>query len=200
MTSEVEERPRLVTGGYRRNRRQWVNEVIGGSLTDNPKKFWSYVKYSKSENFGISPLKTEDGMSITDKNKVETLNSYFFSVFTQEWMPLPQMGPSPFCPIADLRISPDGVAKQLAQLNPYKACGPDNLPARVLKEISQSASAWLAFIFQQSFDFGVVPSDWSKAFVTAVFKRGNKSDLSNYRPISLTSICCKVMEHIQLHG
>ena len=177
---------------------RYLNEVIGDSLTGNPKKFWSYVKHSKSENFGISPLKTEDGVSITDKNKAETLNSYFFSVFIQERLPLPQMSPSPFCPIADLLFSPDGVAKQLAKLNPYKACGPDNLPARVLKEISQSASTWLAFIFQQSFDLGVVPSDWSKALVTAVFKRENKSDPSNYRPISLTSICCKVMEHIVL--
>ena len=108
------------------------------------------------------------------------------------------MNPSPFCPIADLLFSPDGVGKQLTKLNPYKACGPDILPARVLKEILQSASAWLAFIFQQSFDLGVVPSDWLKALVTAVFKRENKSDPSNYRPISLTSICCKVMEHIVL--
>ena len=115
-----------------------------------------------------------------------------------ERLPLPQMSPSPFCPSVDLLFSPDGVAKQFAKLNPYKACGPDNLPARVLKEISQSASAWLVFIFQLSFDLGVVPSDWSKALVTAVFKRENKSDPSNYCPISLTSICCKVMEHIVL--
>ena len=104
------------------------------------------------------------------------------------------MSPSPFCLSVDLLFSPDVFAK----LNPYKACGPDNLPARVLKEISQSASAWLVFIFQLSFDLGVVPSDLSKALVTAVFKRENKSVPSNYRPISLTSICSKVMEHIVL--
>ena len=89
-------------------------------------------------------------------------------------------------------------AKQLSQLNPNKACGPDELPARVLKEMSQSASGWLAFIFQQSLNLNVVPSDWSKALITAVFKKDNKSLPSNYRPISLTSICCKVMEHVVL--
>ena len=153
---------------------------------------------SKSESLGIPPLKTENRMSITDKDKAETLNSHFFSVFTHEQKPLPQIGLSPFTSIEDLLFSPDGVAKQLAQLNPHKACGPDKLPARVLKEISQTASTWLAFIFQQSFDLNVVPSDWSKALITAVFKKENKSDPSNYRPISLTSICCKVMEHIVL--
>lgn len=163
---------------YQRNRvaklvkeshNRYLNEVIGDNLTENPKKFWSYVKHSKSESLGIPPLKTENGVSITDKDKAETLNSHFFSVFTHEQKPLPQIGLSPFTSIEDLLFSPDGVAKQLAQLNPHKACGPDKLPARVLKEISQTASTWLAFIFQQSFDLNVVPSDWSKALITAVF-------------------------------
>ena len=108
-----------------------------------------------------------------------------------------QIGLSPFTSIADLLFFlPDGAAKQLTQLSYYKACGPDNLPARVLKEISQIASMWCAFIFQQSFDLNVVSLDWSKSLITAVFKKENTSDPSNYRPISLTSICCKVMEHI----
>lgn len=177
---------------------RYLNEVIGENLTDYPKKFWSYVKHSKFESLEIPPLKTADGGSITEKDKAETLNSYFFSVFKREKKPLPQTDLSPFTSIANLLFSPDGVARQLAQLNSHKACGPNELPARVLKEISQTASMWLAFILQQSFDLNVVPSDWSKALVTAVFKNGDKSDPSSYHPISLTSICCKVMEHIIL--
>ena len=133
-----------------------------------------------------------------DKDKAESLNSYFHSIFTQEQMPVPNIGISPFSSISDLRISPAGVFKQLSQLNPKKACGPDEIPARVLKETSQSVSCWLSFIFQQSYDCNTVPSDWSNALVTAIFKKGNKSDPANYRPISLTCICCKIMEHIIL--
>ena len=176
----------------------YLNDVIGDSLTENPKKFWSYVKHSRSENLGIPPLKTEQGVFVTDKDKAETLNSYFFSVFTNEQLPLPKIPISPYSSIADLHISPEGVAKQLSQLNPNKACGPDELPAHVLKEISQSASGWLAFIFQQSLNLNTVPSDWSKALITAVYKKANKSLPSNYRPISLTSICSKVMGHVVL--
>ena len=83
-------------------------------------------------------------------------------------------------------------------MNPKKACGPDEIPARVLKEVSQTVSCWLSFIFQQSYDCNTVPSDWSNALVTATFKKGNKSDPANYRPISLTCICCKIMQHIIL--
>ena len=169
----------------------YLNDVIGGSLTENPKKFWSHVKHSRSENLGIPPLKTEEGVFVTDKDKAETLNSYFFPVFTNEQLPLPKIPISPYSSIADLHISPEGVAKQLSQLNPNKACSPDELPARVLKEISQSASGWLAFIFQPSLNLNTVPSDWSKALITAVYKKDNKSLPSNYRPISLTSNAVK---------
>ena len=57
---------------------------------------------------------------------------------------------------------------------------------------------WLAFIFKQSYNYSVVPSDLSKALVTVVFKKDNKSDPSNYPPILLSCICCKIMEHIVL--
>ena len=48
----------------------YLNDVIGDSLTENPKKFWSYVKHSRSENLGIPPLKTEQGMFVTDKRLI----------------------------------------------------------------------------------------------------------------------------------
>ena len=88
----------------------YLNDVIGDSLTENPKKFWSHVKHSRSENLGIPPLKTEEGVFVTDKDKAETLNSYFFSVFTNEQLPLPKIPISPYSSIADLHISPEGVA------------------------------------------------------------------------------------------
>ena len=122
---------------------RYLNDIIGESLRDNPspKKLWSYVKHNKSENLAIPPLKSEHGLSFSDKDKAESLNSYFFSVFTNEEMPPPSVSTSPCLSISDLQISPEGVAKLLSQLNPKKACGPDELPSRVLKEIFHSASA-----------------------------------------------------------
>ena len=72
--------------------------------------------------------------------------------------------------IVNLQIIPHGVAKLLSDLNPQKARGPDEIPAIVLKEIAQSVSPLFAFIFRQSFDHNAVPTDWSQALVTAVFK------------------------------
>jgi hypothetical protein len=54
----------------------------------------------------------------------------------------------------------------------------------------------LTLIFQTSLEMGTVPDDWKTAHVTPIFKKGDKSKPSNYRPVSLTSICCKTLEHI----
>ena len=52
----------------------YLNEVIGPNLSENPKKFWSYVRRSRSEDTGIPPLEVGDAVNISDKDKAETLN------------------------------------------------------------------------------------------------------------------------------
>jgi hypothetical protein len=99
-----------------------------------------------------------------------------------------------------LIINSQGVAKQLSELNPSKACGPDKIQARVLKELSPSILHWLCFIFQQSYDSGTLPPDWSKTLVSAVFKKDLKSSPANYRPISLTCLPCMLQNHGTYHS
>ena len=70
------------------------------------------------------------------------------------------------------------------------------LKPTVLKNLSNEIALFLSVLFQKSLDSGQVPHDWTKACVTPIFKKGDKSDPINYRPISLTSILCKMMEHI----
>jgi len=78
----------------------------------------------------------------------------------------------------------------------HKSPGPNSIHPYVLKAIAAEISPILTNIFQLSLNSGTVPSQWKHAYVSPIFKKGNKSDAKNYRPISLTSIVCKVMEHI----
>jgi len=54
----------------------------------------------------------------------------------------------------------------------------------------------LSKIFVKSFESGVIPTDWKEANITPIFKKGSKSEPANYRPVSLTSLPCKVMERM----
>ena len=54
----------------------------------------------------------------------------------------------------------------------------------------------LAELFQNSIDTGIIPDDWLTANVVGIYKKGDKQEPANYRPVSLTSVMCKVLEHI----
>ena len=66
----------------------------------------------------------------------------------------------------------------------------------VLKECSNEISSILALIYNESLARGDVPDEWRQANVSPVFRKGEKYDAANYRPVSLTCICCKTLEHI----
>ena len=188
-----------VTKLVRNAHTRYINEVVGGSLKDNPKSFWSYVKLMRTENTGIPPLKSEGKLCTTDSDKAQALNNQFKSVFNiEDPSSIPSKSASQYPTIDNLTIGVEGVAKQFANLNPNKACGPDEIPAKLLKTVSLEIAPAMQFLFQQSYDLGIMPEDWSKALVTALYKKGPKSDPGNYRPISLTCLSCKIMEHVVL--
>jgi hypothetical protein len=83
-------------------------------------------------------------------------------------------------------LSIEGVQKLLQKLNPQKACGPDQIPARILRDLADVIAPPLTLIFQKSLDEGNIPNDWRTANVTAIFKKGERYKASNYRPVSLT--------------
>ena len=98
--------------------------------------------------------------------------------------------------MGEITVDPKGVLKLLNGLKVHKAPGPDGLSARVLKECSSEIAPILAYIYNESLAQGNVPDDWRQANVAPVFKKGEKYDPANYRPVSLTCICCKTLEHI----
>jgi hypothetical protein len=65
-----------------------------------------------------------------------------------------------------------------------------------LFEIKESIAEPLSIIFNQSLALKTVPKEWKNGQISAIFKKGNKSQAKNYRPVSLTSVVCKIMEKL----
>jgi hypothetical protein len=91
-------------------------------------------------------------------------------------------------------LSEDLIYKHLKRLKVGKTPGVDGIVPQVLVECAAMLSKPLLMIFHTSLKEGKVPKDWKGANVTAIFKKGSKEEAGNYRPVSLTSCVCKVLE------
>ena len=172
-------------------------EKIATESKLNPKSFWKYVNTKLKRSTGISNLEKPNGdLTSSDDEKAEVLNTFFSSVFTNEDLSnvpkVDNLSNDMF--LTDIIITRDAVKTKLKNLNPAKAMGPDKIPSLILKELHDDLSLPLSMIFNKSVHTGVVPSDWKIAEVSAIFKKGKKADPGNYRPVSLTSISCKLLE------
>ena len=96
----------------------------------------------------------------------------------------------------DIVVSNEGVTKLLKGLNPFKALGPDELHPRVLKELATELGPVFAHLFQKSLDTGEIPKEWLLANICPLYKKGDRAIACNYRPVSLTCVPCKLIEHI----
>ena len=181
----------------RKSRSQFINKLGDNLATNNTKPFWRYVKGLRKDSINISTLNTPNGIVTTGIDKANALNKHFQTVFTKEnTTNIPSINSATSPQIAPIQINTQGIAKLLSELNPQKAPGPDGITPRILKECSKSIAPILRQIFQSSIDTGDLPIDWLNANVTPIYKNGDRTDPANYRPISLTSICCKLLEHI----
>ena len=166
----------------------------------NQKQFYRYMSSISSSKSKVGPLSDETGKLLTDESDMVTnLNNTFTSVFTAEDkhnMPNPTQEYTGEIPLTDTNIIPQTVMKKIDLLDPHKSPGPDKIHPILVKELAEQIVVPLSIIFNKSLQEGVVPDDWKLANVSPIFKKGNRTSASNYRPISLTSVICRLMESI----
>ena len=102
--------------------------------------------------------------------------------------------------MVDLTLTVTTVQAALEALEVGRATGPDEIPAKLLKETASVIAPSLCKIFNKSLQLGSLPSDWKLASVVPVHKKGTKEHVENYRPISLLPIVSKVLERCVLNG
>ena len=165
----------------------------------NPKAFCWYARQKLKTKDGVAPLlentDNPDSMKYEDEEKANILQSQFSSVFTRE--PdgeIPTFAKRTNAIISSLKITELMVHDELLKLNSNKWCGPDNINPKILIELADSFSKPISLLLNKTVEEGEIPVDWKKANVSPIFKKGSKSKAENYRPISLTSIVCKIME------
>ena len=147
----------------------------------------------------IPDLEKQNGLRTSNDNEnAEVLNEFFSSVFMRENLhDIPAFPPRPIKEqFKQLHITPDMVKQKLKKLKPNKTPGMDGIHPRVLCELKEEVAEPLADFMNKTLMKSELPQEWKDAMVTPIYKKGAKSTAVNYRPVSLTSVVCKVTESI----
>ena len=161
------------------------------------KKLGALIKSKRCDNIGVAPLKDRGILHSDPLRKANILNQQFTSVFSSDdGSPLPELPDVDHPVMEEITVNLNGVIKLLKNLKSFTACGPDAIPTRLLKETAEEVAPAVRLLFQATILQGRLPSVWKKAHIVPIYKKGSKSSPANYRPISLTSVLCKLCEHV----
>ena len=174
------------------------------TIKTNPKYFFSYAKRFQKTKSTIPVLRDSSGTLISDPYiKAELLQKQYQKVFSDPKASnvsaclasegLPQGLGSSF---QDLIFTKDDIVAALKELNPYSACPEDDVPAKVLTACKDELATPLFILWSDSMATGSIPSKLKAQFITPVYKKDDRTDPANYRPVSLTSHLIKTFERI----
>ena len=171
---------------------------IALKMKDDSKIFWKFVQSKTKIKEDIQCIIEENGeIHSENKEKAELLNTFFTSVFTNE-----DSETIPVFPIRtnkkleEINIDDIEVQKLLERVKETKSPGPDELHPKFVKETAKVLTTPISILFRKSLAEGKLPDTWKVANITPIHKKGPKHQVNNYRPISLTSILCKILERL----
>ena len=175
------------------NEKMRINVVDDDDPSLVSKKFWSHVKSGSNSTRIPETMKYKGRFRTNMKDQADIFNTYFHDQFSS---------PSSYTIDIDfsndkssnLDFSPSRVYGLLRKVNTSKAAGSDGLHVNVLKHCASSLALPLSLLFTLSYKPGQIPSEWKKADIVPVHKKGDKSEVENYRPISLLCLVMKIFE------
>jgi len=186
-----------------RNSNRSYEKKLAGNIKYDSKSFYAYVRSKQKVQNKVGPLEDSAGNIVSDGLLMaENLNQFFSSVFTLEEvgsLPIPE---TKFKKteaddyLGMLVVTPEMVANKIKAMKDNKSPGVDGIPPKLLLETVEQISIPLAKVFNLSLNEGVVPFEWKEANIIPLFKKGSRNKVENYRPVSLTSVICKLLEKL----
>ena len=192
------------TDAIRKRKKEYnthIDEQISTAHNFNDKDWWklvrSFMSKRGSSSDDIPSLIHNNVIYDTNKDKVSILNDFFINQSAIEGIDdiVPDIPTLPH-QIPDLNFNKNYVYSVLCDLDTSKAVGPDLVHNRILKECASILAEPLCIIFNKSLSDCKFPELWKTAHITPIFKKGDSSNCTNYRPISLLSCVGKVLEKL----
>ena len=179
---------------------------ISDSHSNDKKQFWKVIRHFVKGNCTSSSIPPLNSFPVTGQNefcfssedKAELLNKYFTSISTvnDENVALSAFEYKSQNRLSSITCTQHEVASLIELLNPNKATGPDGISNKMLKTVAKEVAVPLSILFNRSFREGKFADIYKHSNVIPLPKKGDNSDPSNFRPVSLLSNVGKLQERI----
>ena len=184
------------TNEVRKSKRNFEHK-LAQNLKSDSKSFYAHVRSKQNVRDKVGGLEDNAGNIITQGFLMaEELNMHFSSVFTREDTCSLPVTETEGERLGQLVVTPEAVASKINNMKENKSPGVDGISPKILKEAVEQISTPLAHVFNMSLQEGIVPLEWKEANIIPLFKKGSRNKSVNYRPVSLTSVSCKLLEAI----
>ena len=160
----------------------------------DPKMFYKFVNGKLKKKEAVERVRLGDEIFENDKDIAEILNKSFCKVFTVE-----EVFDKQEVDVRKMRsiiVTRGDIETIVNNIDGSKSMGPDGISGRLLKECKDELIDVILDIVSTSLETGKVPKEWKRAEVIPIYKSGNRTEPLNYRPVSLTSILCKICEEV----
>ena len=194
--SQIDEEVKKVRNNFKKmsDKKKMENVINDEDPALIKKKFWSFYKTTSNSTRIPETLNYGSKVRSTNKGVADLFNQYFYDQFS---IPSNYNIDIDFSndPFSDEIFDDKSIFDLLMKINVNKAAGPDKIDSKLMKYCAKGLSRPLSILFNQIFKSGRIPDKWKLANVVPVLKKGNKTSVTNYRPISLTSLPMKILEY-----
>jgi hypothetical protein len=167
-------------------------------IQTDPSRFWSYVHLLKNERFFPVSM-TYDNEVLTGSLSIVNAFADFFqkSYVISQPSDLEMLTQNPTLLINE--FDEEAVYKALRKVKDKSTAGPDGIPAFLLRDCASAFAYPLTALFNLSLKTSTYPASWKKSLISPIHKKGKKSEVENYHPVTLLCYFSKVFETV-LHN
>ena len=178
----------------------YESKLVAGFADNGNSKIYDYIRSLSRKSTIPSIVTLKSTSASTDQEKAELFNLFFHSVYkpspSNSSLPA-SSGPTLSYPsISNISLTELDVFSALSSLDPTKSMGVDGIGPKLLKQCALALYIPLHHLFQLSISNQAIPCEWKHHSITPIYKSGDKSSVSNYRPVSLLCIVSKVLERL----
>ena len=177
-------------------------QLAVSTIRSNPKYFYSYAKRLSKCKSTVAPLRNGEGLLTNDpQEKANILQDQYKSVFSNPAKAdlntalagVPEVSD---CQLSTFSFDVNDITTAIKEMDPYSAAPDGDIPAKILCDCKESLSLPIWLLWTASLQSGIVPEDLKRQYIVPLFKKGDKTEAANYRPVSLTSHLMKVFERV----